>query len=321
MSFYWRKQGIYGSPLPSGYDKSVPENPSIITPRIANRKGVESWESPGDQDLFPGIPWTPEKITTEAWYDATDSDTITESGGEVTLWADKSGNGYDMFPDSLGVMPATDSPITNSRTLNNLNVLAFDGAATGLKSATGPINDGDAMMLAVVDWDGWVPPPVVGDETRQRIFNGQSTLGTRFAVWIEDPLPDSVVNEYVGYVQASSFGSYILTTQSPLTGSNLFSGYRNGLVGASGLNGEYTTGSASDTPTVNRWLIGYYQDNVTKPNTGRLDFFNGGIAEIVIVKQYDEELRQKLEGYLTWKWGLIDNLPSNHPYKNARPEI
>jgi hypothetical protein len=254
-----------------------------------------------------GPRWTPEEITTEAWYDASDSDSITEVGGDVTIWSDKSGNDYDMYPGVQGSIPATDSPTTNSRTLNGLNVLAFNGSTTGLKSDTGPINDDDAMMFAVVDWDGWIPPQVVGDETRQRIFNGQNVLGTRFALWVEDPLPDTVVNEYVGYVQANSFGASILTTQSPDTGKNMFSGYRNGLV------------SAADTTSVNRWYIGYYQNNTGFANQGRTDFFNGGIAELIIIKQYDETLRQKIEGYLSHKWGTQAGLPSNHPFKNLPP--
>ena len=32
------------------------------------------------------------------------------------------------------------------------------------------------------------------------------------------------------------------------------------------------------------------------------------------------EDRQKLEGYLAWKWGLQASLPSDHPYKSAAPE-
>ena len=28
---------------------------------------------------------------------------------------------------------------------------------------------------------------------------------------------------------------------------------------------------------------------------------------------------EKAEGYLAWKWGLVSNLPSGHPYKNAAP--
>lgn len=29
--------------------------------------------------------------------------------------------------------------------------------------------------------------------------------------------------------------------------------------------------------------------------------------------------RQKIEGYLAWKWNLQGNLPANHPYKNSEP--
>jgi hypothetical protein len=29
--------------------------------------------------------------------------------------------------------------------------------------------------------------------------------------------------------------------------------------------------------------------------------------------------RQQVEGYLAWKWGLVESLPSNHPYKTIKP--
>ena len=31
--------------------------------------------------------------------------------------------------------------------------------------------------------------------------------------------------------------------------------------------------------------------------------------------------RQKLEGYLAWKWGTVASLPSDHPYKNGEPTV
>jgi len=49
-------------------------------------------------------------------------------------------------------------------------------------------------------------------------------------------------------------------------------------------------------------------------------FFDGDIAEIVVVQDaLGTSDREKLEGYLAWKWGLEGNLPSGHPYKNAAP--
>ena len=46
---------------------------------------------------------------------------------------------------------------------------------------------------------------------------------------------------------------------------------------------------------------------------------NGTISEILIFNralQNDE--RQQVEGYLAWKWGLVQNLPVTHPYYYAK---
>jgi len=60
--------------------------------------------------------------------------------------------------------------------------------------------------------------------------------------------------------------------------------------------------------------------NFTDPEIGQ-HFLNGDIAEILV---YDTALsdndRQKVEGYLAWKWGLVAGLPVGHPYKDDPPE-
>jgi hypothetical protein len=48
---------------------------------------------------------------------------------------------------------------------------------------------------------------------------------------------------------------------------------------------------------------------------------SGIVAEVIITEDIDEVSRQRVEGYLAWKWGLVDSLPSNHPYKNKPPYI
>jgi hypothetical protein len=49
---------------------------------------------------------------------------------------------------------------------------------------------------------------------------------------------------------------------------------------------------------------------------------NGVIYEILFFNTSLNTLnRQTIEGYLAWKWGLQANLPANHPYKNASPNI
>jgi hypothetical protein len=48
-------------------------------------------------------------------------------------------------------------------------------------------------------------------------------------------------------------------------------------------------------------------------------FVNADIGEIVISSVQSDVNRQKLEGYLAWKWGLQGNLPAGHPYKATAP--
>jgi hypothetical protein len=58
----------------------------------------------------------------QAWYDASDTATISHTSNNVTGWADKSGNGRDLTSPSSG-----NEPITNTTTLNGLNVLTCAG--------------------------------------------------------------------------------------------------------------------------------------------------------------------------------------------------
>jgi hypothetical protein len=66
------------------------------------------------------LEFSPLDLSPTLWLDAADTSTITDSGGSVSAWADKSFNGHD-----LGQLSSTEQPITNSRTLNGLNVIDF----------------------------------------------------------------------------------------------------------------------------------------------------------------------------------------------------
>jgi trimeric autotransporter adhesin len=49
---------------------------------------------------------------------------------------------------------------------------------------------------------------------------------------------------------------------------------------------------------------------------------NGKMSEVVMVSStLPTDDRQKLEGYLAWKWGLTANLPVDHPYKTTPPTV
>jgi hypothetical protein len=48
--------------------------------------------------------------------------------------------------------------------------------------------------------------------------------------------------------------------------------------------------------------------------------WNGHLAELLIFSAvHSTNQRQQVEGYLAWKWGLLNNLPTNHPYRLIKP--
>ena len=57
-----------------------------------------------------------------------------------------------------------------------------------------------------------------------------------------------------------------------------------------------------------------------KQSDGSLVYLNGWMAEAVFSAANDGTTpRQKMEGYLAWKWGLTGNLAGGHPYKSSPP--
>lgn len=87
----------------------------------------------------------------DMWWDASDTTTITATGSNVTLLADKSGRGNDLTPNGV-------EPVTGTRTVNGLNVLDFKPDITRRTMSRSVPNTNiytsKAFTLAtVVDWD------------------------------------------------------------------------------------------------------------------------------------------------------------------------
>jgi hypothetical protein len=90
---------------------------------------VSWWSNIQDQNF------TPASLNPYAWFDAADPTTITESGGFVSQWNDKSGNARNVS-QAVGA----NQPATGASTLNGLNVLTFDGSNDVLTSASNSID-------------------------------------------------------------------------------------------------------------------------------------------------------------------------------------
>jgi len=120
----------------------------------------------------------------KVWLDASDTATITESGNAVSAWTDKSVNAY-VFQQTT----ATSKPTTNTRTINSLNVIDFDGT-----------NDELVGTAATSTWN----------------FFHNATGGTIFFACIADSVPDGASTlATTGGASANDPGFYNYITTAP----------------------------------------------------------------------------------------------------------
>jgi len=120
----------------------------------------------------------------------------------------------------------------------------------------------------------------------------------------------SILNPSVNEVLMDYNGTQ--TAVSAYQDANIFSGPYNG-------NGILT----NQTSTVKPVIGGAYQSNSWNQGDHFSDFFRGRIGEIIWINDsvVTTDTRQKIQGYLAWKWGTEGNLPVGHPYKDNPPTI
>jgi hypothetical protein len=75
--------------------------------------------------------WDPSLITTALWLDAADASTITESGGLVSQWNDKSGNGRNAAAAS-----PSNRPTYSATAFNGSPTLIFNGTTDYLQTGS-----------------------------------------------------------------------------------------------------------------------------------------------------------------------------------------
>lgn len=250
-----------------------------------------------------GTPWTPEKIVTAMWFDAADEDSLIIDSGVVSQWNDKSGN------DRHATQSSTARPTFVSSALNNLPVLRFDGSNDCLlltSVANGVFrNIGQASIFAVAINNG-------GDSSRCIFLaTTSSTTYSRAYSFFQSGTFEGGGRRIDGNafhgMEVAASGYIIGGVELDYANAEMYLSL-NGERNARG--GFQTAGLTSDTNSA----------LVSIGGKGGSDRLKGDIAEIIICLYIPSaEVRQKIEGYLAHKWGLADNLSSEHPYKEFFP--
>ena len=228
--------------------------------------------------------WTPAALGAEGWYDAADKTTIAESGGAVSQWDDKSGNDRH-----LAQSVAAAKPTTGSRLLGGLNVLDGDGSEFMFYAGFPVRADGDISIFAVCVIDS-----VANFSDGIYAMDG---AGADFK-FSAGP-PGDVSGDFNGFVQGG-FGTNLILTGGPFPGPSIYNAEFDKT--GSGLVTARIDGTSHKTET--------YATNLSSPmrlavlaDKGELFPIDGAVAEVIIVRDMSLATRQKIEGYLAWKWG------------------
>ena len=279
-----------------------------------------SWLITGSQK----VNWDPSLISTALWLDAADSSTITESGGVVSQWNDKSGGATNFTQGTTAARPAT-----GAATLNGRNVLTFDGGDTLLAGdALDNVWTGNEFHLFCV-------------AKNDNVTSSNGAILTKTAGGADDQ------RAFAYYIRTSKLQlvthySLDVLNYTVLDGSTSISNSA-WTIGAA----AYTStgsGSANTTSRVQMTVNGLDQTEVVLASSGNLGTIQNGtaqlaigtsagtagtllgapltgaIGEIIVTASVLSALnRQKIEGYLAHKWGLTANLPNDHPYKVNPP--
>ena len=235
------------------------------------------------------VSWTPNFLTTPAkfWIDASDADTVTLISGNIQSISDKTGNGYTVSAPSSTQRP-TQSTWQGRKAIQIVNTGA---AGDLLETASNVIGTNDDFTIFSV---------LTGTEISRGAGANWSLRMIQNHINITVLDGSGNVNCFVfqgaGKLQVAMFDQNARELNLSTNGSSYATntGTRTGLrAGAPYLQLGTTTNGES--------VAGY-------------------IGEVIVLNRVaTNDEKQKIEGYLAWKWGLETDLPAGHPYENSPP--
>jgi hypothetical protein len=241
-------------------------------------------------------------IQTALWLDAADAATVTTVSGAVSQWNDKSGNANHATQSTSGSRPTRQAAVQNG-----LGALLFDGTDDWLSGTTTPCTSDAKTIISVARnsnaTGGTVYMNRQGSNAKfltRQIFGASTSFVSGDATTNNVTIATNLSTQWQGFTISSwtqqssnravfywNNGTSYATTGIPLAE-----------LGSSG----YRVGAAQDGVGV-----------VIQPHPGN-------ICELVVLNlEASTDTRQRIEGYLAWKWGLTANLPAGHPYKAIGP--
>lgn len=223
-----------------------------------------------------------------AWYDAADTATITQSGGSVSQWDDKSGNDNHVTQSTVSARPSTGVNIINSN-----NVLTFDGVLQFLNRSDALGFTGNPDITIIV-----VNKNLDVSSTRTNVFLGHTTGAAGQCLYTYDNDASFRYNNGNQVFTSPVVNTVNISVWQRASGSNYDQGkfFRNGVE-----QSQVSSTNPTNTPNIQnqRFMIG-----ATINGGAEFSFFYGDVAEILIYNNVlTSEEMNKVGNYLKDKWG------------------
>jgi hypothetical protein len=248
------------------------------------------------------VPFSPSSIAgLKAWYDASDTATISLSGSAVTQWNDKSGNAFNLTQGT-----AARRPTSGVNTLNSKNVITFDGNDV-LQAATASNwtflnNSGGATVFMAAYYDTSAVQTMIFDTSGSTTgavgvttFRGSSDKFGAFVAYGTGGQYVSLDSNLQTLTDATASYWSMKLDNSNATAANRIKVRLNG--GAEQGANTYTNSPSASAPA-QALLLGSY-------DTAGSQGFQGRIAEIIM---YSGILSagdiSSVNSYLASKWAL-----------------
>ena len=250
------------------------------------------WYKLSEMSLEPA--WTPSSANAITfWVDLSDASTVTTVNGNVSQIDDLSGNDFHM----------TQGTPTNQPTYDE-NKMVFDNDSMSSASFSTAMSNISEYRVFVVARE---------DERRTNNAFRFSPLSGASSSIINSHLPWS--NGVVYFDLGANSGVNRLNASIGVSVGELFMvQYVNSVTA-----GEHALRITGDEKSSNGTTFTYDVGASPKISLG-----NGNVKttfyEIILAGSYLSPTEaEKIEGYLAWKWDLVENLPDDHSFKTAPP--
>lgn len=243
---------------------------------------------------IPPPPFAPSDISgLSLWFDAADTGTLTLSGSDVITWGDKSIIGNNYTQSNSGNRPSYQL----DSTFGAYGVF-FDGVNDNLVPSNNALRSWNSS-----NWTTFIVLRLTGTTDNYMTVYRSSPSG----MWIRYRVDATTWSFY-------SLGSEVAVSQALSSANGIYAD-----VISSTAHTVYQNGSQLGTPSAG--ISTTYSETFTLGGNGTDESMTGYMFEFIMYNgsALSTTNRQKIEGYLAWKWGLQSTLPANHPYKAAKP--